>query len=152
MQFTTKAEPYAQARATITEVPLVGEPATDKAYRCAEDAGDYRVRIIFGNAPDVYHPGVFIRFADITITRLNSAKKVERDAAGEVIFVSVTRVTLDMQTWRPDTENSLDKTIQRLIEQEIAKASSTWNARKSLDNVMAAWGATTGTSVTATVK
>lgn len=35
--------PDAIKRASIEEVPLEGEPSTDKAYRCLDDGRTYRV-------------------------------------------------------------------------------------------------------------
>jgi hypothetical protein len=139
-------EPNAQPRATLTDMPLVGEPATDKAYQCLEDGRTYRVRVLPVAASNLDEQGNpitdFVMAFDITITRLNEDGFVAVNVDGAPLLVAQTRWTIQSETLSSDNpETTPSATLRRIIEQQIYTGSVVSRGQDALASLMSDWGA-----------
>lgn len=137
-------EPNAQKRATLIELPLIGEPATDKAYQCVEDGRTYRVRVLPVAPSNVDDEGSvvtdIVMALDITITRLEADGSVALNADGSPLLVAQTRWTIQAETLSTDNPaNTPEATLRRLIEQQVYTSSLVTTGQEALSSLLSQW-------------
>ena len=138
-------EGVTKPRANIIEVPLVGEPSTDKAFRNLDDGLTYRVRIIFETGLQDVPSGTsstLITTGNITVTRINEDGSVVKDANGLAINVAdPTRITLDNAALSAKDGETVEQIIQRTLEEVLYEASKMTDGQQALGTILSSWGA-----------
>lgn len=131
-------EHNALPRATIAAVPFArDEPATDRAFLCAEDGRTYRVRRARLDQP-VRGIALFRREYRLTITALGLDGRPERDGNGDVVIIAATNWIVDAQTMQPgglSLDQQQDLVVANLVHQALPVAI----ASPALDAMDADW-------------